>query len=54
MTSGSTGQGRWEVRGNRLLLRHGDLAASGFRVQAFTNGLGLHDVQGNGLLWVRK
>lgn len=52
--SESTGQGRWEVRGNRLLLLNGSGVGSNFRVQAFSNGLELYDEQGNKRLWVRK
>lgn len=52
--SESSGRGRWEVRGDRLLMVYGDGTVGSFRVKAFSNGLELWNQQGHKLLWVRK
>jgi len=52
--SGSSGRGRWEVRGERLLMVHADGTVASLRVQAFSNGLELWNGQGGKLLWSRR
>ena len=54
VTSESSGRGRWEVRGQRLIMVHADGSLSNFRVKAFSNGLELWNAQGGKIVWVRK
>jgi hypothetical protein len=46
--------GRWEMRGDRLLIRYADGLLVNHRVAPFSNGLELLTDSGEKLLWVRK